>query len=117
MSYSQYLKGRAIQTGTEWRLKIQISSSALAAFPADATFAAQIRRNVDDAEPLASLTTAAGNIIRVSNNSIEIILPAATSKDWISGKVFMDVIRTDQLAPVHLGFDLEIPVKRSITRI
>lgn len=117
MSYSQYLKGRAIQTGCEWRLKIKINSAALAAFEAGAQFTAQVRANANDEVALATLTTAAGNIIRVDSTSIEIVLPGTASVNWSAGKVVMDVIRTDLTQKVHLGFDLEIPVKRSITRV
>lgn len=117
MSYSQYLKGRAIQTGCEWRLKIKITSTALEPFPVGATFTAQVRRTADAEEALATLTTAAGKIVRVDNTSIEIVLDGAVTEDWPAGKVVMDVVRTDLTEKIHLGFDLEIPVKRSITRV
>lgn len=117
MSYSQYLKGRAIQTGCEWRLKIKITSTALAAFPVGAQFTAQIRRKAEDETALATLTTAAGHITRVDDTSIEVMLPGAMSANWSGGKVVMDIVRTDLSQNVHLGFDLEIPVKRSITRV
>lgn len=117
MSYSQYLKGRAIQTGCEWRLKFTVNSPALAVFEADAQFTAQIRKNANDDVALATLTTANGHITRVDGNSLEIMLPGAISANWSAGKVVMDIVRTDLTQPVHLGFDLEIPVKRSITRV
>lgn len=116
MSYSQYLKGKAIQTGCEWRLKITIQSSALAPFPSTAKFTAQVRTD-PDGPVLATLTTAGGHITRVDTTSIEILLPGAMSANWSAGKVMMDVIRTDLTEKIHLGFDLEIPVKRSITRL
>ncbi|MBD9511648.1 hypothetical protein IB265_33370 [Ensifer sp. ENS10] len=116
MSYSQYLKGKAIQTGCEWRLKIKVVSTALAAFPSTAKFTAQVRVDADS-PVLATLTTQAGNIIRVDDTSIEIVLPGSISAEWSSGKVVMDVVRTDLTDKIHLGFDLEIPVKRSVTRL
>lgn len=116
MSYSQYLQGKAIQTGCEWRLKIKITSQALDLFPVGATFAAQFRDHADG--PIkAALTTASGGIIRVDSNSLEFVLRADQTADWKAGKVVMDAIRTDGNQPAHLGFDLEIPVKRTITRL
>jgi hypothetical protein len=115
MSYSQYLKGKAIQTGCEWRLKISIVSTALESFPVSAKFEAQIRTDADG-PVLAWLTTDAGNILRVDATSIEIQLPGDFSANWSAGKVVLDVVRTDLTDKIHLGFDLEIPVKRSITR-
>jgi hypothetical protein len=116
MSYNQYLQGKVIQTGCEWRLKIKIASTALEPFPAGAKFTAQVRADADS-PVLATLTTDAGNINRVDATSIEIVLPGAASANWSRGKVVMDVVRTDTPELIHLGFDLEIPVKRSITRL
>lgn len=117
MSFTQYLQGKAIQTGCEWRLKIEILSSALQAFPADAKFAASIRRENADGEELTRLTTDNGGIIRVNGNTLELVLLAGASAVWTEGSVVMDIIRTDLSEPIHLGFDLTVPVKRTITRI
>ena len=116
MSYTQYLQGKAIQSGCEWRLKIKIASEALAIFPTTATFVAQVRETLDG-PVLAELTTAATTIVRVDNNTLEFVLLPSVTAEWGEGIVIMDVIRTDQTQPTHLGFDLEIPVKRSITRL
>ncbi|SCW95700.1 hypothetical protein [Ancylobacter rudongensis] len=116
MDYTQYLPGKAIQTGCEWRLKIKITSAALEAFPETATFLAQIRDDVEG--PIkAALSTALGSIVRADANTIELRLSGAATTEWRAGTVVMDVVRTDLVQPVHLGFDLEIPVKRSITRL
>lgn len=117
MSYSQYLQGRAIQTGCEWRLKIKINSSALEVFSASARFTAQIRRKASDETALATLTSAAGSISRVDGTSLELVLDGAITQNWSEGVVVMDIVRTDLTRKVHLGFDLEIPVKRSVTRV
>jgi len=115
-SYTQYLKAKAIKTGCEWRLKIKITSSALAAFPVGATFSAQIRDDVD-APVKTTLSTAAGTITRVDGNTIELWLKGTETVNWDDGAVVMDVVRTDLTQKIHLGFDLKIPVYRSITRL
>lgn len=116
MSYSQYLRGKAIQTGCDWSLVIKITSAALETFSEDATFAAHVRPSVDG-ELLVGLTTADGHIVRSSSDTIELSIDGATTENWTVKSVVMDIIRTDGTAPVHLGFDLEIPVKRTITRL
>lgn len=117
MSYSQYLQGKAIQTGCEWRLKIKIQSSALAVFPTTAKFAASIRKDNAEGPVLVGLSSAAGSIIRVDGNTLELVLKSADTEVWSEGIVVMDIIRTDLPQKIHLGFDLEIPVKRTITRL
>lgn len=117
MSYSQYLQGKAIQTGCEWRLKIKIQSSALAVFPTTAKFSASIRKDNADGALLITLSSAAGSVIRVDGNTLELVLKGTDTAAWGEGNVVMDIIRTDLTQKVHLGFDLEIPVKRTITRL
>lgn len=117
MSYNQYLQGKAIQTGCEWRLKIKITSSALAVFPTTAKFSATIRKDSADGVELVTLSSEAGSIMRVDGNTIELLLKGTDTANWSAGTVVMDVIRTDLTQKIHLGFDLEIPVKRTITRI
>lgn len=116
MSYDHYLQGKAIRTGCDWALRITVVSSALEPFPANAQFKAHVRNTVDG-PLLVELTTAGGGVVRRSNTEIELRIPGSVSKEWKDGSVVMDVIRTDALNPVHLGFDLEIPVKRSVTRL
>jgi len=115
VSYSQYLQGKAIQTGCDWRLKITINSAALEEFPSNAHFLAHIRDHADG--PLkAALSTEDGTITRMNSKTIELIIPATVSASWQAGTVVMDVLRVDTSTPIHLGFDLEVPVKRTITR-
>ncbi len=116
MSYNQYLQGKVIQTGCEWRLKIKIQSTALEPFPEGAKFTAQVRADAESAV-LATLTSENGHIVRVDSSSLEIFMPGAMSATWSSGFVMLDIIRTDLPENIHLGFDLTIPVKRSITRL
>lgn len=115
MAYAQYIKGKAIQTGCEWRMKIQISSPDLEVFEPTATFLAHVRESTDGAL-LAVLSTANGNIERVDGKTIEVSIPGDVSSNWTVSKAVLDILRTDGGENIHLGFDLEIPVKRTITR-
>ena len=116
MSFPQYLQGRAIQTGCEWRLSIRVNSPVAELYPTNAKFTAHVRRDVEG-PVLATLSSDTNTIRRINGNSLELVIPASASRDWPAGKVFLDVLRTDPAQPVHLGFQLEIPVKRSITRL
>lgn len=116
MSYAQYLQGRAIRTGCEWRLKIHISASAASLFPDTARFVSQFRDGIDGSLKL-TLSSEAGTIIRVDENTLEFVVPGAETVSWPDGTVVMDVIRVDLTERIHLGFDLEIPVRGTVTRI
>lgn len=116
MSLKQYLQARAIHTGAEWRLKFSISSSAPISFPDTAKFKCQIRAKPDE-KVLAEMTTDNGGIIRVNDNSLELYMKGDKSKNWKVPHVLLDIIRTDLMEPVHLGFTLKVPVNRSITQV
>lgn len=116
MSYKLFLPARAIRTGSDWALKIEVRSASLEAFPADATFVSQIRETIDG-PVIAEMTTANGGVARVSDTIIELRVPGSTTRDWLYSEVMLDVLRTDTNDPIHLGFDMKVPVKRSVTRI
>ena len=117
MDYTQYLQARVIRTGCEWRLKIKVVSDAIGTFPEAARFHCQFRAENENGVVLADLTSENGQIVRVdSDNNLEIILKQEDSAGWTCSKVVADIIRTDLAQRQHLGFDLEIPVKRTITR-
>ncbi|NIH77442.1 hypothetical protein FHV99_004694 [Ochrobactrum sp. P20RRXII] len=116
MSFKQYLQAKAIHTGTEWRLSFIVTTSGSAPFPASGKFRAQFR-DKPDGKVLADLTTANGGIVRINDNSINLVLPSSASKAWHVDSVVTDIVRTDLTNPVHLGFTLKIPVRRSITQV
>jgi len=115
-SYDQYLQGKAIQTGCEWRLRFTVQSEVLETFPTTAKFVAQFREK-PEGPVLAELTTANGGIVRIDGNSLELVLKGTMTAGWSISSVMTDIVRTDGAQKVHLGFDLIIPVKKSITRV
>jgi hypothetical protein len=117
MDYTQYLQAKVIRTGCEWKLKIKVISAAVGTFPPQARFQCQFRAENADGPVLANLTTDNGQIVRVDDdNNLELTLKASDSVDWTVEKVVADIVRIDLSQRQHLGFDLEIPVKRTITR-
>lgn len=115
MAFKQYLQAKAIYTGAEWRLSFSVTSSD-PVFPVNSKFKAQFREK-PDGKVLAELSTSNGGIRRIDDNSIELLLPGSASKHWKVDSVMTDIMRTDLTNPVHLGFSLKIPVKRSITQV
>ncbi|MFA9261804.1 MAG: hypothetical protein ACEQSB_00390 [Undibacterium sp.] len=107
------VKGRAIQTGLPWNLRISLNGHA--SFPINATFESHIRRNKDDVTPLVILTTANGGVVRTGSKQISLSVSAAQSSNWTEGSVYLDVVRTDG-DRLHLGFALSIYVNKPITR-
>mgnify|MGYP001765371542 CR=1 FL=1 len=105
--------GRALVAGYEWRQRFV---SPVALFPSAATFTAQIRRTVADAEPLATLTTGNGGVVRVDDTTLDVIVAGATSAGWTAGSVVFDVVRSDGTAQ-HLGFRVTVPVVMPVTRL
>jgi hypothetical protein len=115
--YTSYLRGRAIQTGADWRVRIKVVSPDLEAFPESARFLAQMRETNADGPVKIEMTTENTRITRVDGQTLDLSLKGVDSVDWQEGVVVLDVLRVDLTSPVHLGFDMKIPVKRSITRV
>lgn len=105
--------GPAIVIG--YRYKVPIEADA-ALFPAGATFTAHVRSKVTSTDILATLTTANGGLLRISDTQLEITISAAQSAGMAAGTVELDIVRTDVSPIQHLGFALKIPVMQPVTR-
>lgn len=114
--YTQYLQGKVINTGCEWTLQFRLASADFPEFPVSAKFHCQFRAEDVDGPVLADLTSVNGKIVRINGTTLQLILSGADTAGWTVAKAVADVIRTDLPEPQHLGFTLEIPVKRTITR-
>jgi hypothetical protein len=111
---SQRFKGQIITTGYDWGIQLSFANSPWV-FPETATFVAQVRRDPDVEDVLATLTTANNGIKRISDKVIQIRLDGEITADWPNRVVFIDAVRTDG-GNQHLGFMLKVPVRRAITR-
>ncbi|ESY35393.1 hypothetical protein NKK48_01495 [Mesorhizobium sp. C386A] len=110
------LRARVIQAGYPWRVRLQFANSLT--FDVGATLVMQVRANVDDAQPIVSLTTENGGVTRVDNTTLVITIPATSANLWPIGKtVVMDLVRTDGGSPEHTGFRLKVPVRNPVTRL
>ena len=115
-AYSCYVPGSVIQTGSKWELTLNFASASSSIFSEDAAFLSNVI-NGETGEILAVLSTATGEIERVSGNVLKLTIPGGLTADWMVDVVWLDILRIDAGDPVHLGFDLEIPVNRSVTRL
>lgn len=114
--YTQYIPGKCIRTGCEWRLQFRVKSGA-GDFGPNARFLSNIRENDANGKLLATLKTEYGTVMRVDDRTILLALPDKLSRDWTCDKVALDIVRTDLSQVYHLGFTLHIPVVRSVTRL
>lgn len=105
--------GPAIVAGYAYRLQLEAESPV---FPEGCSLVAHVRVKVSDTAVIATLTTANGGLARISDNVIEIVIPAAATAGLPPGNVVMDMVRTDLEPDRHLNFTLEIPVVRPVTR-
>lgn len=106
-------EGPAIVAGYEYKLQIEADSPI---FPAGCTLAAQVRSKVSDSSVIATLSTANGGLVRITDTIVEIIIPPTATASLAAGSVFLDMVRTDLSPDRHLNFNLEIPVIRPVTR-
>ena len=105
--------GPAIVAGYAYRLQVEADSPL---FPQGAVFTAQIRSKVSASSVIATLTTANGGILRVSDTVVEMVIAPEATAGLGAGSVVVDIVRTDLVPPRHLSFFLEIPVVLSVTR-
>lgn len=106
-------EGPVIKIGLEYSTQIELSEPI---FAAGTTFVSDVREKATSPDPLATLSTENGGLVRISDTVIEIRIPAAATATAKVGSVVLDMIRTDVSPSQHLGFTMEIPVEMSITR-
>jgi len=105
--------GPAIVAGYAYRLRIEADSPL---FPEGAVFAAQVRSKISASSVIATLTTANGGILRLSDTVVELVIAAEATAGLGAGSVVVDIVCTDLVPPRHLAFFLEIPVVLPVTR-
>ena len=113
MTTTTLSEGPAVLIGYAWRLQIEAEAPA---FTQGAAYAGQVRLRPSDAAVLATLTSADGGILRISDTVLELALRADQTAALMPGRIVLDLVRTDLDPSLHLGFFLEIPVILPVTR-
>lgn len=106
--------GAIIMIGYEWRQGVVVTPGPT--FPSGGLFRAVVRQSRQSTAALADLTSANGGVVRISDEEIELVIPAASTATMAAGSVVIDVVRTDLVPPQHLGFTLTVPVQLPVTR-
>lgn len=106
-------EGPAIMIGYGYHLRLEAEGVL---FPEGAAFVGQIRQSQGAAEVLATLSSANGSLVRISDHALDLQIAAADTGRMAEGSVFIDLVRTDVNPDLHLGFALEIPVLLPVTR-
>ena len=113
MTITTLSEGPAVLIGYAWRLQIEAEAPV---FAQGAVYAGQIRIRPSDGAVLATITSADGGIVRVSDTVLELLLRPAQTAALLPGRIVLDLVRTDLDPDLHLGFLLEIPVILPVTR-
>lgn len=103
---------RPIYIGYPWRMTLKVTA-AVSLFPSGCALKAHVRTKPGE-KLLATLTTGNGKLIRVDNDTIEILIDNFTA-GWKPGKVVLDLVRTDVDPDQHLGIGIEVNVKLPVT--
>ena len=106
-------EGPAIMIGYAYRLRLEAEGVL---FPEGSEFTGHVRAKLEDAQILATLTSANGGLSRVTDSALDLQIGAAETARMTAGSVVVDVVRTDVDPDLHLGFALEIPVMQPVTR-
>jgi hypothetical protein len=75
-----------------------------------------VRRKLSDAQPLATISTDEGTIVRVDDTHVDLVLGGTVTANWSAGEVIMDLVRIDVDPDKYLGFKLVVPVELPVTR-
>jgi len=105
--------GPAILLGYTYALQIELSTGLIVE---DARFTGQLRSTVASDTVLATLTSDANELVRITDTVLEIRISATDTAQMSVGSVVLDIVRTDLEPPAHLGVFLEIPVMLPVTR-
>jgi hypothetical protein len=113
MSITTMTEGPAVMIGYPWRLQIEADAPV---FVQGASYAGQLRLRASDPTVLATISSAEGGVLRVSDTILELGLRADQTGVLAPGRVLLDLVRVDVDPDLHLGFFLEIPVVLPVTR-
>ena len=110
---TELVSGPAILVGYAYALQL---SAETPLFPEAARFAGQLRHVLSDPEPITTLTSVSGGLVRISDTVLEVRLAPEITSRLVPGSVLLDLVRTDLAPPQHLALFLELPVLLPVTR-
>lgn len=113
MTVATVSEGPAILIGYAWRLQLEAEAPI---FVEGARYTGHLRLKPSDPTLLAELSSANGGVAHITDTVLELSLTPAQTAVLPTGRVVLDLVRTDLEPDLHLGFLIEVPVMRPITR-
>jgi hypothetical protein len=103
-----------IVRGLPFEITVQMPTGSVW-FPSGSEYKSQFREYAGAPRVLATLTTAGGGIVRVSDRELKFVLSAETTQKFSGESVIFDYIRTDTTPDVYGGYIAEWPVHQPVT--
>lgn len=103
----------AIVAGYEYRVQIEAEGQL---FPVGCDLVSHVRTKTSATDIVTTLSTGNGGLVRLSDTTLELVIPGPATAALPAGSVVADIVRTDLDPDRHLQFTLEIPVLRPVTR-
>ena len=104
---------KPIRPGFDWAFTLVLKASP-GLFPEGVRLRAQIRYDEGEAV-LATLTTEAGNFVRIDDQTLAVSISGSLSRGWQEGSVMFDLVRVDTEHPVHLDLRVTVATETSLT--
>lgn len=105
----------ALIAGYQWSQRFEVTrADGTPIFTSSTTWTAPVR--ADPNQPvLTTLTSANGQILRVDDDTIDIVISGTLSASWGDySTIYLDLIRTDTDPDQHIGVRISIPVVKSL---
>lgn len=102
-----------VKAGYYWSVRLEVAGVT---FPSGSAYKADIKKRRSDETAIASLTTANGGLVRVSDTELDIVLAGTVTAGWEAGEVIGDIVRTDTNPDQHLSIEFALPVTVPLTR-
>jgi len=109
--------GPVIQQGYRFAMRLEVVTTP-GLFPSGVALTAHVKAKRTDAAPLVVLSTGTGELVRVSDTVLDVVIPASATADFPVTKdatVIMDFVRTDTDEPQPLAFSVQVPVILPVT--
>lgn len=103
-----------IVKGFPWRLRLTATATP-ALFPEGVALISQVRQAKGDSTVLHTFRTDDESLVRIDDDTIDIVLACEVTVNWTARSVTFDLVRTDTTEPQFLGITVTVPVMSSVT--
>jgi hypothetical protein len=104
-----------VGAGFHYRIRLRATGDA-PAFPVGCELRAEVRAFSKAAELAGTLTTQAGTILRIDDDTIELNFPGTVTGAIGNSTLTFDLVRTDPSPDIWMGIAVRLPVSQPVTR-